>query len=168
MPMCAIYTAVPPPSPDELLALARSNEARVYGSRRRTLGRTAIAELVALLAPPSHANFARTVLERDLWGFLTPAATRGNHAAALQRVNEDLAVSVPLWPSTTALACLVGAEPAHYLGNNLVMLQPELVQAGVAAFEPHEDTHEVAAYLNEFLRDVCKRADAVLLHWDYR
>lgn len=66
MGMCAIYTAIAPPSADELYALARNNEVNVYGAHRRTLGRRAVAELVAMVAPPSHAAFARTVLERDL------------------------------------------------------------------------------------------------------
>jgi hypothetical protein len=168
MPMAAIYTAIAPPSPEELVALARSNEARTYGANRRTVGRLAIAELVATVAPPSHAAFAATIRDRDLWGFLTPAATRGNHAAALQRVHMDLAVPSPLWPASTELACLVGAEPAHYIGNNLIMLPPDLVQAGHAAFTRLETDHEPAAFINEFFRGAAVRGDAVLLHWDYR
>lgn len=168
MGMSAIYTAVRPPTPEQLVALARGNEAQTYGANRRTLGRLAIAELAATFAPPSHAEFARTVRERDLWGFLTPAAARGNHVVALASAHPDLAVPVPLWPSSTELACAVGVEPAHYIGNNLVMLPPELVAAGVAAFEPHEDAHEVVHYLNEFLRAARKRKDAVLLHWAFR
>jgi len=168
MPMCAIYTAIKPPSPDEIVALARSNETRLYGANRRTLGRIAVAELVAELAPPSHAAFAATVRDRDLWGFLTPAATRGNHVAALQRVHEDLAIPSPLWPSSPALACLVGVEPAHYAGNNLIMLPPDLVTTGAAVFSRLAATSEPAAYLNEFLRPAGDRGDAVLLHWDYR
>jgi hypothetical protein len=166
--MCAIYTAIKPPSPDELAALAKSNESQIYGANRRTLGRRAVAELVVLTAPPSHLAFAETVRDRDLWGFFTPAATRGNHVAALQRVHEDLAIPSPLWPSTSALACLVGAEPATYIGNNLIMLQPELVDAGSAAFSRLAATSEPAAYLNDFLRPASDRGDAVLLHWDYR
>src|SRR5690349_3514217 len=168
MGMCAIYTAIRPPSADELVALARTNESQAYGSNRRTVGRRAIAELVALVVPPSHATFAATVRDRDLWGFFTPAATRGNHVAALQRVHEDLAVPHPLWPASSALACLVGAPPAHYVGNNLIMLPPEVVDAGSTALSRPEATSEPAAYLNEFLRAASDRADAVLLHWDYR
>jgi hypothetical protein len=168
MPMAAIYTAISPPSPDEIVALARNNEAKTYGPNRRTLGRLAIAELAAAVAPPSHAAFAATVRDRDLWGFLTPAATRGNHAATLQRVHEDLLVPSPLWPPSTELACLVGAPPAHYAGNNLIMLPPELVQAGYTAFKRLEAEHEPAAFLNEFLHAAASRGDAVLLHWDYR
>jgi hypothetical protein len=168
MPMCAIYTAIRPPSPEEIVALARTNETQIYGANRRTVGRVAMAELVALVAPPSHAAFAATVRDRDLWGFLTPAATRGNHAAALQRVHEDLAVPTPLWPSSSALACLVGAPPAHYAGNNLIMLPPEVVDAGSAALSRLESTSEPAAYVNEFLAAASERGDAVLLHWDYR
>jgi len=168
MPMCAIYTAIKPPSPDEIVALARTNENRIYGANRRTLGRLAVAELVALCVPPSHAAFAAIVRDRDLWGFLTPAATRGNHVAALQRVHEDLVVPSPLWPSSSSLACLVGVAPAHYVGNNLIMLPPELVDAGSAAFSRLGATSEPAAYLNEFLRPASDRGDAVLLHWDYR
>ena len=166
--MCAIYTAIKPPSPDEIAALAKSNEGTVYGANRRTLGRRAVAELVALVAPPSHASFAEIVRDRDLWGFLTPAATRGNHVAALQRVHEDLAIPSPLWPSSPALACLVGTAPAHYIGNNLIMLPPDLVAAGSAAFTRLALTSEPAAYLDEFLRPASDRGDAVLLHWDYR
>ena len=166
--MAAIYTAISPPSAEELVALARNNEARAYGANRRTVGRLAIAELVAAVAPPSHAAFAATVRDRDLWGFLTPAATRGNHAAALQRVHEDLAVPTPLWPSSVELACLVGTEPAQYLGNNLIMLPPELVKAGHAAFSRLEPTHEPAHFLNEFFREAATRGQAVLLHWDFR
>ena len=168
MPMAAIYTAISPPSPDEIVALARNNEAQTYGANRRTVGRLAIAELVAAVVPPSHATFAATVRDRDLWGFLTPAATRGNHAATLQRVHEDLVVPSPLWPSSVELACLVGAPPAHYAGNNLIMLPPELGQAGFNAFARLESTHEPAAFLNEFLGSAADRGDAVLLHWDYR
>jgi hypothetical protein len=168
MPMCAIYTAISPPSPEEIVALARTNETQIYGANRRTVGRVAIAELVALVAPASHSAFAATVRDRDLWGFLTPAATRGNHAAALQRVHEDLAVPTPLWPASSALACLVGAPPAHYIGNNLIMLPPEVLDAGSAALSRLEATSEPAAYLNEFLGAACDRGDAVLLHWDYR
>lgn len=168
MPMCAIYTAISPPSPEEIVALARTNESQTYGSNRRTVGRLAIAELVALVVPPSHAAFAATIRDRDLWGFLTPAATRGNHAAALQRVHEDLVVPSPLWPPSSALACLVGTAPAHYAGNNLIMLPPDVVDAGSVALSRLEATSEPAAYLNEFLRAASERADAVLLHWDYR
>jgi hypothetical protein len=168
MPMAAIYTAIAPPSAEQLVALARDNESKMYGANRRTVGRLAIAALVAAVAPPSHAAFAKTVLDRDLWGFLTPAATRGNHAAALQRVHEDLAVPSPLWPSSTELACLVGAAPAHYIGNNLIMLPPELVRAGSAAFAELEADHEPAAFLNEFFRSAAARGDALLLHWDFR
>ena len=75
--MCAIYTAVPPPSREQLISLAKQNEAQSYGARRCTLGRKAVAELVAHVAPPSHTRLAATILERDLWGFLTPAASRG-------------------------------------------------------------------------------------------
>jgi hypothetical protein len=168
MPMAAIYTAIAPPSSEELVTLARSNESQTYGPNRRTVGRLAIAELVAAVAPPSHAVFAATVRDRDLWGFLTPAATRGNHAATLQRVHEDIVVPSPLWPSSTELACLVGAAPAHYIGNNLIMLPPELVREGSAAFSRLEDTHEPALFINEFFGGAAKRGDAVLLHWDYR
>lgn len=168
MGMCAIYTAVTPPSADELVALARNNEQKTYGARRCTVGRVAIATLVLRTAPPASRDLARTILDRDLWGFLTPAATRGNHAAMLQRVHEDIVVPSPLWPDGIEMACLVGARPAHYLGNNLVILHPPTVAAGVAAFEPHEDESDEAAYLNEFLRGARDRGDAVLLHWDYR
>lgn len=168
MPMAAIYTAIAPPSPEELVALARHNEAKTYGPNRRTVGRLAIAELVAAVAPPSHAAFAATVRDRDLWGFLTPAATRGNHAAALQRVHEDLVVPSPLWPSSVELACLVGAAPAHYIGNNLIMLPPDLVRAGHAAFTRLEPDHEPAHFINEFFRGAAARGDALLLHWDFR
>jgi len=168
MPMCAIYTAVPPPSAEQLTALARDNEARQYGANRRTLGPHAIEELVAAVAPPSHAEFAKAILERDLWGFLTPAATRGNHAAAIAREQEGVHVPSPVWPSSVELACLVGARPAHYIGNNLVMLSPQLVQAAVAAFAKLERDHEPAELLNEFLRAAAGRLHAVLLHWDYR
>ncbi len=168
MGMCAIYTAVRPPSPDELLALAKTNEGQTYGAQRCTLGRTAMAELVVAVVPASHATFARTVLDRDLWSFMTPAATRGNHAAALARVHTELALTHPLWPSTTELACLVGVSPAHYIGNNLVLLPPALVDAAVTAFEQHEAAHEPAEILNGFLRKAQRRRDAVLLHWDFR
>src|SRR5690348_8124338 len=166
--MCAIYTAILPPSPDEIAALAKSNEGQIYGANRRTLGRRAVEELVVLVSPSSHVAFAETIRDRDLWGFLTPAATRGNHVAALQRVHEDLAIPSPLWPSTSALACLVGAAPAHYIGNNLIMLPPDLVDAGSVAFGRLAATSEPAAYLNDFLRPASDRGDAVLLHWDYR
>jgi len=140
----------------------------VYGARRRTLGRKAVAELVARVAPPSHATFAKVVLDGDLWGFLTPAATRGNHVAALEKANPELAVPMPLWPSTVELACLVGSPPAHYIGNNLVLLSCELVFDGAVAFETREADDEVAAYLCAFLREARDRGDAVLLHWDFR
>jgi hypothetical protein len=167
MGMCAIYTAVKPPSEEELVVLARTNEAKTYGPRRCTVGRKAIAQLVRLVAPDSHKDLARTILDRDLWGFLTPAATRGNHAAMLQRVHDDVAVPSPLWPESVLMACLVGTPPAIYLGNNLVMIPPEIVGIAVAAFGKHEDNDE-AAYLNDFLRGAFDREDAVLLHWDYR
>src|SRR5688572_18714186 len=67
--MCAIYTAIKPPSPEELVILARDNEARTYGPQRCTVGRKAIAQLVQLVAPPSHAELAAAIFERDLWGF---------------------------------------------------------------------------------------------------
>ena len=168
MGMCAIYTAVNPPSEDELIVLARDNERKTYGSRRCTVGRVAIANLVLRVAPPRSRALAATILARDLWGFLTPAATRGNHAAMLQRVHDDIAVPTPLWPEGVEMACLVGAPPAHYLGNNLVILHRETVAAGVAAFESYEDESDEAAYLNEFLRGARDRREAVLLHWDYR
>jgi hypothetical protein len=166
--MCAIYTAVPPPSAEQLIALAKSNEGQAYGSNRCTLGRKAVEELVAYLAPPAYVDFARQILERDLWGFLTPAATRGNHIAALQRAHPDLALPSPLWPPSTEFACLLGVEPARYIGNNLVLLSPDLVWSGVEAFEEHEAANEVAAYLNEFLRRTRERKQAILLHWDHR
>lgn len=166
--MCAIYTGVTPPSEEELVVLARDNERKTYGPRRCTVGRIAIAQLVERVAPPAYRELAKTIVARDLWGFLTPAATRGNHAAMLQRVHEDIAVPVPLWPEGIEMACLVGARPAHYLGNNLVILPPELVAIGVAAFAKHEDESDEAAYLNEFLRGARDREEAVLLHWDYR
>ena len=166
--MCAIYTAVRPPSQEELVALARDNERKTYGQRRCTVGRKAIAQLVYGSAPPTHRALAKTIFERDLWGFLTPAATRGNHAAMLQRAHEDIAVPTPLWPEGIEMAVLVGATPAHYLGNNLVILPSPLVGGAVAAFEPHEADSDEAAYLNEFLRGARDRRDAVLLHWDFR
>jgi hypothetical protein len=168
MPMCAIYTAVPPPSAEEMAARARDNEWRQYGANRRTLGRRAVEELVAAVAPPSHAAFANAILERDLWGFLTPASARGNHAAMIAREHEDIIVPAPVWPASAELACLVGAPPAHYIGNNLAMLPPELVRAGVTAFERLQRDHEPAELLAEFLRLAARRGDAVLLHWDYR
>ncbi|MBX3160665.1 MAG: hypothetical protein KF773_32160 [Deltaproteobacteria bacterium] len=168
MNMCAIYTAVPPPTPEEQVRLARENEGKVYGAHRCTVGRRGIAELVAMIAPRSRAALAQAILERDLWGFLTPAASRGNHAATLARAHEDLAVPMPLWPMCIELACLVGAEPARYLGNNLAMLPPELVDDAVDALATHEEASEVATYINEFLRKAQRRRDAVLLHWDLR
>jgi hypothetical protein len=168
MGMCAIYTAIAPPSDDELVALARDNERKTYGSRRCTVGRVAIAHLVERVAPPAYRALAKAIVERDLWGFLTPAATRGNHAAVLQRAHQDIAVPTPLWPEGVEMACLVGAPPAQYLGNNLVMLPREIVALGAAAFAKHEDESDEAAYLNEFLRGARDREDAVLLHWDYR
>ena len=164
--MCAIYTAVPPPSAEQLAALARDNESRQYGANRRTLGPRAIEELVAAVAPPSHKAFADAILARDLWGFLTPAASRGNHAAMIAREHEDIIVPSPVWPESRDLACLVGAPPAHYIGNNLVMLPPELVRAGAALFAIVD--HDAAELLADFLRVAGSRSDAVLLHWDYR
>ena len=166
--MCAIYSAVPPPTADELKELARTHESRAYAANRCTLGRRAVAELVATLAPPSHKPLAKAIVDRDLWSFLTPAASRGNHAQTLQRVHEDLAVPFPLWPESVELACLTGAPPAHYIGNNLAMLPPELVAQAVPAFEHYEATSEVAEVLNEYLRRALRRKDAVLLHWDHR
>ena len=166
MPMCAIYTAVPPPSADELAALARDNESRQYGANRRTLGRRAIQELVAAVAPASHKVLADVILARDLWGFLTPAASRGNHAAMIAREHEDIVLPSPVWPDTVELACLVGAPPAHYIGNNLVMLPPDLVRSATALFAIVD--HDAAELLADFLRTAGTRADAVLLHWDYR
>jgi len=168
MGMCAIYTAVTPPSPEQMLALARHNEGQTYGEKRCTLGRKAIEELVAALAPPSHAAFAKAILDGDLWGFLTPAATRGNHIAALARANPDVAIPQTMWPASTEFACLLGVPPAHYIGSGLVLLPADLVWSGVEAFEEHEADHEVAAYLNEFLRRARSAKEAVLLHWDYR
>jgi len=168
MPMCAIYTAVAPAPPHELATIARASDAAVYRGRRHTMGRHAIAELVAAVAPSTHAGFARTVLVRDMWGFLTPAASRGNHAAAMQDVHVDLTVPVPLWPSSTELACLVGVEPAQYLGNNVAALPPELVDIAVVAFTLHEGTSEAARYLNGFLRLARDARHVVLLHWDFR
>src|SRR5665647_1829122 len=126
MGMCAIYTAIDPPSPEQLTALAKNNEAKTYGEQRCTLGRKAVATLVAALAPPSHRALANAVLERDLWGFLTPAATRGNHVAALARANPDIAIPSPMWPLSTEFACLLGVPPAHYIGSNLVLLPADL------------------------------------------
>jgi len=77
-------------------------------------------------------------------------------------------VPSPLWPSSIELACLVGAAPAHYLGNNLIALAPDLVQAGHVAFTRLESAHEPAAFINEFFGGAARRGDAVLLHWDYR
>jgi hypothetical protein len=108
------------------------------------------------------------VLDRDLWGFLTPAASRGNHVEALRQAHLDLVLPVPLWPASTELACLVGAPPAHYIGNNLAMLPADLVREGVAAFEAIESQTEAAVYLNDFLREVAGRGEACLLHWDHR
>jgi len=166
--MCAIYTAVTPPSAAQLTTLARDNESRQITANRRTLGPRAIEELVVAVAPPSHAAFAKLILERDMWGLLTPAATRGNHAAAIAREHEDIVVPSPVWPSSIELATLVGAPPAHYVGNNLAMLSPKLVAAAVQAFAALERDHEPAEVLNEFLRAAARRLDAVLLHWDYR
>jgi hypothetical protein len=168
--MCAIYTAIPPPSPEELSALARVNETAQYRSHRKTLGRRAMLELVALVAPPSRKELANLILERDLWAFLTPAASRGNHAAALAKAHDDIAIPFPLWPESTLLACLTGAAPAHYahyIGNNLAMLQTDLVPKAVAAFQPYE-SNELVGFLLEFLGDAAKRGDCVLLHWDHR
>ena len=39
--MCAIYTAIAPPSPEQLTALAKDNEGKTYGEHRCTLGRKA-------------------------------------------------------------------------------------------------------------------------------
>ncbi len=167
MGMCAIYTAIRPPSEQELAFLAKKNEAEHYGRHRKTMGRRAMLELVALVAPPSRTELANIILDRDLWSFVTPAASRGNHGAALQHVHEDIVVPFPLWPESTLLACLTGAEPAQYLGNNLVMLPPHLVSLGVAAFEKYK-SHELVAFFLEFLRDADDREDAILLHWDHR
>lgn len=161
MGMCAIYTAIAPPSPDELLALARDNERKTYGPRRRTVGRTAIAHLVHQVVP---SPLTDAIIDRDLWGFLTPAAARGNHAAQLQRTHSDLAVPVPLWPACPELAILVGAEPAHYLGNNLAMISPPTIADAITAFARIET--DESDYLNEFLKSAA--GDAILLHWDYR
>lgn len=168
MGMCAIYTAVTPPTPEQVAALAKENEATTYGPNRCTLGRKAVAELVKLVAPPSHAKLAETIVDRDLWALLTPAAARGNHWAAVQKIHQDIAIPFPLWPSTVELACLCGAEPAVYLGNNLVLLPPELVADAVKAFDAYEMESDPAAYLNDFLRAAQERKNAVLLHWDYR
>ena len=167
MGMSAIFTAVPPASLDELAVLARTNESRVHKPHRRTFGRRAVAELVVALAPASHVAFALAVLESDAWGFLTPVASRGNHAIALREVHADIALPSPLWPESTEFACLVGVPQAHYIGNNLAMIPPELVRAGVAVFEPLEAYSDAATYFNEFLR-ACDRGDAVLLHSDFR
>ena len=167
--MCAIYTAIrPPQSAEELSAVARENESKAYVARRCTLGRVAVAELVAQIAPPSHAPLAAAIVERDLWGFLTPAASRGNHAAVLHRMHPDLSITLPLWPTDVELACLVGAEPAHYVGNNLVLLSPDLLAHAVPAFDARASTSEPAAYLVEYLEPTLARRNAVLLHWDYR
>ena len=104
---------------------------QAYGSNRRTVGRLAIAELVAAVVPPSHAAFAATVRDRDLWGFLHPGGDpRQSRRRAPARARGSRRVPHPLWPLLGQLACLVGAPPAHYVGNNLIMLPPEVVDAG--------------------------------------
>lgn len=165
--MCAIYTAISPPSPEELIGLAKRNETEQWVKHRKTIGRRAMLELVSVVAPPSRAQLAKTIFERDLWGFLTPAASRGNHSAALAKAHTDIAVPFPLWPESTLLACLCGAEPAEYLGNNLAMLPPDLISIAIPMLERFEG-YEVAYVLNEFLREAWEREDAVLLHWDHR
>lgn len=165
--MCAIYTAIPPPSPEEKVVLAKRNESEQWVKHRKTIGRRAMLELVSLVSPPARKDLAKTIFERDLWGFLTPAASRGNHGAALAKTHEDIAVPFPLWPESTLFACLCGAEPAEYLGNNLAMLPPDLVSLAIPMFEKFEG-YEVVYVLNEFLRSAEQREDAVLLHWDHR
>ena len=76
-------------------------------------------------------------------------------------------VPFPLWPESTLFACLVGAEPAEYLGNNLAMLPPDLVSLAIPMFEKYEG-YEVVYVLNEFFRAAAEREDAILLHWDHR
>jgi hypothetical protein len=168
MGMCAIYTAVQPPEPDALHAIARANEQSKHAPHRCTLGRTAIVQMVRHVVPPSHHTLVKKIYERDLWGFLTPAATRGNHAAKLQAAHTELHVPTPLWPEGIEMALLVGASPATYLGNNLVAVQPEHVAIAVAAFERLVDVCDPAAYFKEFLTGARDREDCVLLHWDYR
>lgn len=166
--MCAIYTAIPPPSPEERLTLAKRNETEQWVKYpRKTIGRRAMLELVSVIAPPARSALAKTIFERDLWGFLTPAASRGNHGAALAKAHDDIAVPFPLWPESAVLACLTGAEPADYLGNNLAMLPADLVAIAIPKLEQYEG-YEVAYVLNEFFREVVDREDAVLLHWDHR
>jgi hypothetical protein len=168
MPMCAIYTAVAPGPTHELAMIARASDATQFQARRRTVERQAIAELVVAVVPPSHAEFARVIAQRDAWAFLTPAASRGNHAVALRDVHGDLAIPTPLWPCTTELACLVGVEPAHYIGNNLAMIPPELVEVAVVAFTAHEGHSDAATHFSRFLRTARDARHAVLLHWDFR
>ncbi len=165
--MCAIYTAIPPPSREEQVRLAKQNEGEQWVRHRKTIGRRAMLELVSLISPPSRTALAKTLFERDLWGFLTPAASRGNHSAALAKAHDDIAVPFPLWPESTLFACLVGAEPAEYLGNNLAMLPPDLVSLAIPMFERYEG-YEVVYVLNEFFRAAAEREDAILLHWDHR
>ena len=152
----------------ELALIARASDAAQYNARRRTVERRAMAELVVLVAPPSHADLARAVLQRDAWGFLTPAASRGNHVVALQEVHPDLVLPVPLWPSTVELAALVGVAPAQIIGNNVAMLTKDLVDLVVLSFMPRERTSEAAKNFNAFMRAARLRRDAVLLSWDDR
>lgn len=166
--MCAIYTALPPPSAEERVQLAKRNESEQWVRYpRKTIGRRAMLELVSVVAPPARSALAKTIFERDLWGFLTPAASRGNHAATLAKAHDDIVVPYPLWPESTLLACLVGAEPADYLGNNLAMLPSDLIGIAIPMLERYEG-YEVAYVLNEFFREAADREDAVLLHWDHR
>jgi len=166
--MCAIYTAVEPPSEEERRTLAKRTAANVYSVRnRKTIGHRTMLELVTRIAPPARSALAKTIFDRELWGFLTPAAARGNHGAALAKAHDDIVVPFPLWPESTLFACLCGAEPADYLGNNMALLGSDLLALAIPMFEKFEG-YEAVFVLNEFFREAHDREDVVLLHWDHR
>ena len=191
MGACAIYTAIPDASlVEDVLACVvddiRDEDRRVEtrGLQRFGLGRLAVMALAEAFMPASHRELARTLHAKCFYGAFAPAMA--HHPGPLDDHKRFFGIDmgVPLWPTSPALATIIGCAPARYHGwhrrstHGVAVIDRDVVAAGLADLRTHDlvalpaddflKTREVAVRLIAWLAAARERGDCVVLHWELR
>jgi hypothetical protein len=175
MGACAIYTAIPDAAlvPDVLAIpdqLPREEDGFVHarGWQRFLVGRQEVMELANAVMPQSHRDQARVLAARQLYGAFSPLGAHDPRFVDEIEQTFRLELSRPLWPSSFALAAIIGAAPATFIGWHRKSTH------GVALLD-HPTLHSALTQLEAspfpltaWLCEARNRDDVVMLHWEQR
>jgi hypothetical protein len=182
MGACAIYTAIPDPRlVEDVLACfdfdSQVENANIHarGWHRLGLGRLAVMALAEAFTPASHREVVHALRARGSYAAFTPVSAHYRGPPVFDELP-------PRWPSSAALATIVGCSPASYHGwhrrssAGVALIEPALVGAALDELRSHTpgelppadtlDTRALAQTWIAWLAATHARRDHVVLHWE--